>query len=163
MKSNCSKPIRFIIYWFVFFTLLCIINSILVIPFELYSTENGYLLAFLLPFIHCGITVLAWMVYGIIYHGSEKKSGIDGEYIRQNYPQIWKKLHPWGEGLYNGFRTHIFMKGKYDDGTDETLNEIKALMKLRSNIIAYPFLLTLGVWILNFVLIALFQPGHWNL
>ncbi len=61
------------------------------------------------------------------------------EYIKTAYPDIWKKLHPWGDRSVNNFADWAFFAGKYDDGKDSKLNDIKLYFVTSGLLIAWPF------------------------
>lgn len=152
MDSKYSTFQKCYILWMTFFTVLCFVNSVLVIKFD-YFDFNAEVFAFLLPFVHVGIIIVCSMVYVMFRWCRDSFIGDDEQYIKSNYPDVWKKLRPWGDTSHNGFTTLRFIKGKYDDGTDDRLNLIKSKYIIRQNLIGWPFLLILVVWIFNFVLI----------
>jgi hypothetical protein len=100
------------------------------------------------------------MVFGFYKIFTGRWFDDDEQYIKSNHPVAWKKLHPWGDTSYCGFTYFRFIKGKYDDGTDERLNRIKFKRKVNSNLMFWPFLLTLVIWISNLLLIAMLG-WHW--
>ena len=154
MRYQFTKLQRITILWFIFFTLSCLINSFVVFKY-VRSDETAFTAAFLPPFIHCGIIVVCYLgfgirrwIFGIINN--------DEQYIKVNHPQIWKKLHPWGDCSQNSFGHLGFIAGNYDDGTDERLAEIKRKFNVNIILLLYPFVLTLWIWLLNVFLIILF-------
>ncbi len=84
-------------------------------------------------------------------------------YIRDNYPDIWAKV--WRKDSsnpvpYNTFALSAFIKGKYDNGSDEELNKIKLRIKAKQNLMAAPLALTAVVWI--FSILLLFLTGEFT-
>ena len=157
MEYRYSKFQKFAIKWLTFFTIACFVNSVLVIKYGFWDGDNC-VLAFLLPFAHCGVIVVSMMGYAIYWHFSGRQtSDPDSQYIKTNYPDIWKRFHPWGDYSCNTFASVLFIRGKYDDGTDERLNQIKFRTKVNQNLLGWPFLLTIMVWIFSFVLMGLYD------
>ena len=76
----------------------------------------------------------------------------DSKYIKVKYPEVWKKLHPWGDYSYNNFNSIAFVKGQYDDGSDSKLNEIKKRYIAKIIPLVWTFGLTLVSFIVTFVL-----------
>jgi hypothetical protein len=106
-------------------TVLSLINSILVIKFELYGgDDHGFALLF--PFILFPIVMFPFAIY--VY--SNRWLGVDNKYVEENYPEIWMRIITWG-----GFGQIWFIRGRYDDGKDERLNRIKEEIKTNHNII----------------------------
>ncbi|MHC4070149.1 MAG: hypothetical protein ACYSR8_11370 [Planctomycetota bacterium] len=106
-------------------TVLSLINSILVIKFELYGGDDHFF-ALLFPFILFPIILFSFVIYD--YYN--KWLGVDNKYIVENYPEIRKHIITWG-----GFGHIWFIRGRYDDGKDERLNRIKEEIKTNHNII----------------------------
>lgn len=154
MSFKYSKFQKYAIKWLIFFSALCFINSILVIEFGFFD-DDGYFLAFILPFIHLGLITISFIAYSLYKLIRGRWLGGNERYIKCNYPVIWKKLHPWGDCSRNSFTFLRFIKDRYDDGTDDRLNQIKFEYKVGSNLICWPFVLTAGIWFSNLFLIAL--------
>ena len=160
LKFRYTKLHKLAFKWLFFFTIACFINSILVIGFELYSGDeyldplmNGrYSLPYILPFAHCLIVFICLVIYSAIQGTRGKETGIWDKYIEQNYPEIWKRFHPWGPRSYSNFCVLPFLMGKYDDGSDERLNRIKFDGKVNSILLLWTFFLILVVWIFNLIL-----------
>jgi len=57
-----------------------------------------------------------------------------------------------GDQSHNTFASIPFIRDKYDDRTDDRLNEIKFKTKVLQNLAGWPFLLTIVVWLFNFIL-----------
>lgn len=156
MSFKYSKYQKYVIKWLIFFSVLCFVNSILVIQFGFFG-YIGALLIFILPFAHLGLIVVYSMIYGFYRLIKGNYIGKDEQYIKTNYPEIWKKLRPMGDYSHNTFATIRFIKGRYNNGTDDRLNKIKFKYKVNSNLACWPFLLTLVIWLFNILLISL----HW--
>jgi hypothetical protein len=62
MACANSKFEKYAIRWLTFFSILCVVNSVLVIVFGVWNF-NGYLLAFILPFINMAIIVVFYMLF----------------------------------------------------------------------------------------------------
>jgi hypothetical protein len=160
-KYRCSKFQKFAIKWLLFFTIACFINSILVIGVELYTGDqylaplmNGrYSLAGILPFAHCLFVFVCLVIYSAIQGTRGKETGIWDKYIEENYPDIWKRFHPWGPRSFSNFYGIPFLMGKYDSGLDERLNRIKFDLKVNSILLLWMTFLIPVVWIFNFILI----------
>ena len=152
MIFKYSKIQKYAIKWLIFFSALCFANSILVIKFG-FLGDIGALLIFILPFAHVGLIVVPTMVYGWHRWITDNYIGNDEQYIKDNYPFIWKKLRPWGDNSISSLGSIRFIKSRYDDGTDDRLNRIKFDYKVNGNLMCWPFLLTLVVWLFNLLLI----------
>lgn len=73
----------------------------------------------------------------------------DSKYIKAKHPEIWKKLHPWGDYSHSSPNGIAFLGGQYDDGSaDGRLNEIKKKYVAET----IPF-----IWALGLVLISFFM------
>jgi hypothetical protein len=68
-------------------------------------------------------------------------------YIRERYPTIWKKLHPWGDLSRNTFTALAFARGEYDDGADPRLNELKTECKTTIVFQLWAFALIPASWL----------------
>lgn len=137
------------------FALLCLVNLILAINFELYG-GNDYYFAFLFPFIGLGFFVVSTVVY-VLTKGWN--TGSHSPYIKENYPEIWQKLHPWGGRSHNSIATFAFMGGEYDDGSDEKLNQIKFNLKNQIWLIIWPVIICLATWMLGIVFLLLSEAS----
>ena len=151
-KFKYSKCQKYAIKWLTFFSILCFVNSILVIKFGFFGDIGG-LSIFILPFAHLSLIVVPFIFYSWYRLFRDKYIGSDEQYIKDNYPVIWKKLRPRGDYTFNSFASIRFIKGKYDDGTDDRLNHIKFKNKVNGNLMCWPFLLTVVVWLFNILLI----------
>jgi len=120
-----SKFHKLAIIWLSIFTVVCLINAMLVIVFELYGGED-YAFAIALPFWHFGGLICLSFICTMFFRKGEE----DSRYIEKSYPEIWNKLHPFGKRMYfNTFGNINFIRGKYDNGTDEKLSCIKSRRK----------------------------------
>jgi hypothetical protein len=104
----------------------------------------------LLPFVHCAIVAVSFSIYCLLNVDNR-----DSLYIKNNYPQIWKKLHPWGDLSRNNISDLAYIKGKYDDGSDEELNNIKSNRRVTTQVILRTFLLVPVSWMINIIVIIL--------
>jgi hypothetical protein len=102
----------------------------------------------LLPVVNLGVM---WGMFGIysLYWWANYSEYPETKYLKANHPEIWKKLHPWGDFSINSFATLSLVFGRYDDGTDYTLNEIKLNRKANLKMLAWIFLLVPVSWLLN--------------
>jgi hypothetical protein len=75
--------------------------------------------------------------------------GLDesSKYVRDRYPAIWKRLHPWGDFSYNSITSLMFIAGRYDDGSDPRLNSIKAGSKRMTLFAVWAFVLIPATWL----------------
>jgi len=116
-------------------TVLSLINSILVIEFELYGgKDHGFAIGF--PLISFSIVYFAFIIYCLAHFMPHSKwLGVDSEYVAQNYPEIWKHIAPHQcRPLRDCLFFHAFIRSRYDDGKDDRLNHIKFEIKATQNI-----------------------------
>ena len=159
MVYKYSQFQKYAIRWLTFFSVFCGVNSVLVIVFGIWNFD-GYFLAFILPFAHLAVIAVFYIVFGFYKLLIGRWISDDEQYIKSNHPLIWDKLRTWGDYSYNTFTIIRFIKGKYDDGTDGRLNQIKFKYKVNLNLLCWPCLLTAVIWISNILLI--FMLGwHW--
>jgi len=96
--------------WLKLFALVCLFLSVILPQLG----ELGFKIIMLIPFIHLGII---WI--DIIFTGLSKsfkgKAYEEEYYIRDNYPELWKKCHPWGDSSYNSLGYISLYKTKTDD------------------------------------------------
>src|SRR6185295_52324 len=59
--------------------------------------ESGFIVSTLLPFVHCP---LLWAVL-FLRSLPDPWTSRSSLYIRDNHPEIWKRLHPWGPISHN--------------------------------------------------------------
>jgi hypothetical protein len=160
MNFEYSRFQKLAIKWLTLFTAICFVNSISVIGFELYTGDkylaplmNGrYSLAYLLPFVHCGIVVLCVIVHLFYLHIRGTPTGIWDKYIQEHHPEIWKRFHPWGDRSYCNIYVLPFLMGRYDDGLDKRLNRIKFDLQVDSILLLWTIFLNPVIWIFNFIL-----------
>lgn len=165
MKHKLSKGQKLAIIWLVFSTIVLYVNSILAIKYELYGTQEHYKFAFLLPMIHLGSITLFGFVCYCYSESPNCKWRKDDEYIKQNYPEIWNRLHTGITGkvssLYgNSFAGSKFITGKFDNGTDDRLNRIKFSVRFGQNIIGAALLLTIANIVFSFILYIVCHKTH---
>lgn len=161
MIPEYSKFQKYAIKWLAFFSIFCFVNSIVVIKFH-FLDNVGYFLAFILPFAHCAVIFVTYILYNwygcfmaFFRNDAHYLIGKDEQYIKSYHPIIWKKLHPWGDYSHNSFTFSRFIKGNYDDGTDDKLSQIKFKYKVNTNLMLWPFFLVLVIWFFNLLLISL--------
>jgi hypothetical protein len=138
------KPVK---YWYVLFTLINIVNICIFGIFPDYDI----LVPLLLPFIHNGVVFfIAFIVF--IRNSMRKWKNGDLEYLKEAYPDVWKKLKPWGDSSNNSFTFLKFVFGGYIvKGHDEIVDNIRNRMAKLNMAILYPFCLILIVWITTFI------------
>jgi hypothetical protein len=127
--------------WFKIFTILCLALSAILPAFG----ENGLLTIVLIPFIHTGIN----FIYLFILRVKQFSSGSVYEehyYIKENYPKLWKTMHPWGDHSRNSFGYFSFMRYQTEDPI--LLNLIDEL-KDQTKWILSVFCLTPVIWFIS--------------
>jgi hypothetical protein len=67
----------------------------------------------------------------------------DEEYIKSKYPDIYKKLHPWGDFSISSVAYWSFSFSEYDDGEDSQLNHIKSKIKYFNVFVIWAFAILL--------------------
>lgn len=139
-KPAYTKFQKLLTIWFSLFTFICLVNTIVL--FFRGPDYSGVVI--FVPFAHLMAVVVVYMVYSLYWWFHIAKNP-DLQYIKNKYPDIWKRLHPWGDYSINGFASILFHAGKYDDGSDENLNRIKAYGRIQQRLIAWPFLLMIVV------------------
>ena len=137
-------------FWFLWGWLLtiiiCVINSLLVIKYQLYGGEYiGFAMG--LPVLAIGVLLGAYGIY--LWIG---KRDIYSEYIKSNYPEIRRNVADTRIFTY-GF----FIRGKYDDGTDEKLNQIKLEAKRNRNLTVGAFVSILILEMFNLILFVCYH------
>lgn len=138
--------------WLKIIIIVCCINSFLLFIFK---STKFQLFAMLFPFVNCGIIDIIFIVivfFKLKEYGKDKSS----EYIRKTHPNIWKRLHPLGKYSHNFFAYWSLIRGKFDDGSDEKLNEIKSSEKAKVHFILWVNLLTPFFWVVNLSIIHIF-------
>ena len=106
---------RIAINWLKVFSIVCIIN---LLPIFFLGGEYSTI-SLLLPFLHI-------LVFNIVVRiATQDISKEKDSYIKEKYPEIWKKLKPFGQFSYSVLSDLEFMDGKYDAGDDEILNKIR--------------------------------------
>ena len=95
----------------------------------------------ILPIINCVAVAIPLLV-----RSWDLSYGESSRHVKVRYPQIWKKLHPWGDLSYNPFAADSFMDGRYDDGTDSRLNAIKLAFRHIKLFSFWAFLLIPATW-----------------
>ena len=143
--------------WLKLFTAICLVCSALIVIMPRTNHLDKMTVydqfAFLLPFIHFAIWAVLWVAFFFFTMG-KIESSVSSKYIKERYPKIWKKLHPWGD--YScGLGYLSFLRGKFDNGTDQLLNQIKNHEKARAILLIWPLLLVVGVWIINVAIIII--------
>src|SRR5512138_575878 len=105
--------------------------------------EGYFNFVMVLPMINCFIV---WAIMCIASFSNFLELSPSNLYIKEKYPQIWQRMHPWGDHFYNSFTISAFMAGKYDDGTDKHLQLIKERMRQENNLMVFPFAMILLFW-----------------
>ncbi len=139
---------KYILLWMKIFTPICLALSVSLYFFhgpEYSSYEN---FSILLPFVNLVVIYLIFGVYSIYwrFHYDEY---YETQYLKTNYPKIWKKLHPWGDCSVNGFASLFFMYGKYDDGSDMDVIYIRQNQKENLKMLLWVFLLVPVSWCIS--------------
>ena len=138
--------------WLKIFSGICLINSFLLFFFNGPEYPNYEEFSMFLPFAHCGIVCIFLIIYGI-YDWINLDKNADAQYIKNNYQKIWNNLHPWGDYSYNSLASIQFLRGKYDDGSDEKLNKIKFSHKINFKLILWTFFLVPIIWFINIAML----------
>lgn len=141
--------------WLYFATAACLIAP-LSIP--LLGKESAPLILGL-PMVVCLGFWLALTVQGWAW----RPNGLDehSRYIKENHPEIWRKLHPNSDFTSNTFTNYCFALGHYDDGSDPRLNGIKSGMKRLNRLVIWPFLLIPATWAIWLLIYFSCYPVHW--
>jgi len=142
-------------------TVLSLVNSILVIEFELYGGEDhGFAIFF--PIISFSILYFAFITYGLArFMPYSKWLGVDSKYVKEKYPDIWKRVAPDKcRPLRDSFFYFGFIRGRYDNGGDERLNHIKFEIKASQNIFGGGALLLILVELISILLHYSKMPPH---
>ena len=146
MKAKYAKYQRVAIKCFACIILACVVNSILVIKYKLYGgKDGGFAIGF--PIITIGMSLLFYIFYLMSRFYTHEY-----EYIRKRHPLIWKKFYGYRPLFWSGF-----IRGKYDDGTDEKLNQIKSEVKSNQNLMGAAFLSILVLEVFNLILLACYR------
>ena len=104
--------------------------------------ERPYFIAMCLPFFHC---FLLWAVL-FIRSLPDPWMSPSSLYIKQNYPEIWKRLRPWGDLSHNTFAAFAFLAGRYDAGGDPHLELIKERSRRLTILFVWPLALIPVCW-----------------
>ena len=125
------------------------LNSWLVIFKELYGVGDDYWFATAFPFFTMFFSFISCIVYFQIRFFFLHKITKDWQYVKDHYPQIFEKLDPLFQfGKYSKINHYNFLKGKFDDGKDEKLNQIKFSIKATRRLLVIAFILAIfGVFI----------------
>jgi len=143
MKYKYSKIQKVFITWEILFTVAWFVNSVLYIKYEYYYVSRDF--AYTLPAIH---NFIVCVFIGFFYPRRHPSGTAYDPYIKDNYPDIWKHLHHQRIEC-NPTTVLSFCKGEYDDGTDKRLNQIKSSVKVYENLIIWPFLSVVILFIVN--------------
>ena len=146
MKPHWHKYHLWFLLGWLFTIIICVTNSFLVIKYQLYGGESGGF-AMVLPFLAMGVLLGAYGIY--LWMG---KRDIFSEYVKSNYPEIRRNVADtriWTLGF--------FIRGKYDDGTDEKLNQIKLEAKKNRTLIIGTFS---SIYIIEMFNLVLFVCYH---
>ena len=143
IKYKYSKIQKVFITWEILFTVAWFANSVLYIKYEFYYVSRDF--AYTLPAVHNFIVCL---FVGFFYPRHHPNGTAWDPYIKDNYQDIWKRFHH-AHILCNPTIVDSFCKGKYDDGTDKRLNQIKSSVKVYENLFLWPFLSLIILFIFN--------------
>jgi uncharacterized membrane protein YbhN (UPF0104 family) len=127
------------------------INSILLFVFD---EKKFYLYTMIFPFVICFILLILIAILSVINFRNFRKDGAS-QYLEKQMPDLWKRLHPWGNYSHNGFAYISFLRGKYDNGSDQKLNIIKRNEKENVLFLLWVLLLTPLSWGVNVSIIFL--------
>jgi uncharacterized membrane protein YbhN (UPF0104 family) len=130
------------------FTSICLANAVALYFYSSPQYADYVEFSMFLPFGHLGLFVIIYFIYTVYYYATLKKNE-DSQYVKNKYSDIWSRLHPAGDISYNTFEWRKFLKGKYDDGSDDRLNRIKFKQRIYSRIIIWAFLLVPVIWLIN--------------
>jgi len=94
MRAPLYKYQRRFLQAFIVASILSVVNSVLVIKFELYGGEDhGFAVGF--TFVAFVVVFLSYMIFNLAYFvPSSKWLGIDSKYVKENYPDIWERVDP---------------------------------------------------------------------
>lgn len=137
--------------WLKLFSLIYIVGSITLPSIS----EEGMEIMIITPFLHLMITLILEAIHT---HSSPTKDVLKKKdnYIYENYPDIWKKLHPWGKGSFNSFGTIYFMRLETNDSK---LIEIQNDLKDDAKWHICTFILAPIIWALSVGTFVLFGPS----
>ncbi|MGA1870962.1 MAG: hypothetical protein ACMUJM_20690 [bacterium] len=137
--------------WLKIFTAICVFHSVIILIF----CQNQWMYYFVIyamiaPFVHGIVFAMGLNIYAAIHFNK----GTSMEYIQEKHPEIWYKISKHGAwGAH--YTIASFVKGKYDDGKDKRLNEIKHRLQKTRWMVAWSFFLIFGSWMLNIFAIIL--------
>ncbi|HID69312.1 MAG TPA: hypothetical protein EYP35_02365 [Desulfobacterales bacterium] len=134
--------------WLKLITVLCFVSAILLVFIH---NKTFFLFSLLLPFANSFVINLIF-IFIIVSNLNKFGTGEISLFIKDNFPEIWRKLHPLGRLSYNIFSYWAFINGKYDDGNDEKLNHIKKDEKSKIYFILWTNLLVPIIWISNLII-----------
>jgi len=149
IEPEFQKSVR---RWLRLATALCVLAPLLTPVFG----QEGFSFIMLLPVANC---MVFWAIL-FVQSWPWRPTGLDeySSYIKERYPHIWKKLHPWGDYSYNSFTAFSFIAGRYDDGTDDELNFIKYGLKHLNVLLIWPFVLIPTTWLVALPVYFYFYP-----
>ncbi len=156
-KYSLTKFQVYSLRWLKIFAVICLFVSLWIFKVPRHSQINVMtdydLFAFLLPFVHFGIWSLIWAGNFLMNIG-DMKTSVYSSYIKENYPKLWKNLHPWGD-LSHGVGGFSFIFGNPEKETDDILNSIRFHERIRLKLLIYPFLIVIFIWALNLTIVLL--------
>jgi hypothetical protein len=126
LKHKYTKSQKILIVWFPLFTGICFLNIL-----ALYLKVYGHVsIVILLPFIHLLMVTIISIIRLICWRLKIYKDP-NYEYIKNSYPDIWIRIFSAGDNRTgNNFAAFSFLRGKYDDGSDNKLNQVKTNIRL---------------------------------
>ncbi len=143
----------------ILFLPVSILNSWLVIFKELYGAGDGYWFAVAFPFFVMFFSIVLSLGYNLVrlffYPDRLTK---DWRYIKDNYPQLFEKMYSFLPSRnYDRWAIYYFLTGKYDDGKDEKINQIKFSMNATGILFGIAFFLTIVAIFASMAMIGLKQ------
>lgn len=139
---------KYALVWMKFITIFCCANALILF---FYHSNKFMLFTLLFPFFNCAIVDLI-IIFFILFNLKKITNNRSAKYIKEEYPGIWKKLHPAGVYSYTFTTFWAFVRGKYDNGFDERLNLIKSNEKEKLRFIIWVNLLTPVFWAINLII-----------
>jgi hypothetical protein len=161
MNYKWPKYQRWFLRGLILASVVSLVNSVLVIKYELYGGEDGgFAMAF--PIIAFAVVYLSVIVHRWVHFEPGRMwLGADSRYVEERNHNIWTRLVPFwmgGNSAGGSFRAQCaFIRGKYDDGKDERLNRIKHEMKVTHNLWGGGAFLLLFVGMLNLILFSSYR------
>ncbi|HEY5583775.1 MAG TPA: hypothetical protein VIK78_04700 [Ruminiclostridium sp.] len=134
----------------IIFYIVSLINSFFYMMVSKYEND----IAYFLPLIFVGIYYILSIINFINFLSNNHKVDSLG-YIKVKYPIIWEKVFSGGFSIINPFSIVMvnFLKGHFDDGNDEIMNNLKSILKKDLYIHIFAFFIIPVVWFTNLIFI----------